>query len=154
MPGPPRKPTKLKLLEGNPGHQKLNKHEPQPALATPTAPKWMKGAALEMWGRIVPELDRLGMLTVVDQGALEGACAAYGQAIECRLHIQKNGQTFKEGEAGYPWQRPEVSIEKQAWKQWDSLGSKFGLTPADRAKLTMGAELSKRDTVEDAMFGS
>ena len=153
MPGPPRKPTRLKLLEGNPGHQKLNKHEPAPLLATPVPPEWLKEDGLSEWNRIVPELDRLGMLTVVDQGALEGACAAYGQAVKCHKYLEQHGLTMSVGDGGYEQQRPEVSIEQKAWTLYRGFTAEFGLTPSARGKLSIGDQQKKRDSVEDAMCG-
>ena len=67
--GRPRKPTVLKILEGNPGRRPLNKAEPEyspkvekPDDLTPTASAW--------WDRVVPQLVRLGLAQSVDQPAL------------------------------------------------------------------------------------
>ena len=38
MPGPPPKPTKLKLLAGNPGKRPLNENEPEPEAVAPSVP--------------------------------------------------------------------------------------------------------------------
>ena len=37
MPGPKPKPTRLKVLQGNPGHQKLPKNEPKPRPIRPSS---------------------------------------------------------------------------------------------------------------------
>ena len=67
--GRPRKPTKLKILEGNPGRRPLNKSEPEyaptvakPSDLTPTASEW--------WDLVVPQLVRLGLAQSVDQPSL------------------------------------------------------------------------------------
>ena len=67
--GRPRKPTKLKILEGNPGRRPLNKSEPQyaptvkkPADLTPTASDW--------WDLVVPQLVRVGLAQAVDVPSL------------------------------------------------------------------------------------
>ena len=67
--GRPRKPTVLKILEGNPGRRPLNESEPEyepkvekPDDLTPTASAW--------WDRVVPSLVRLRLAQNVDQPAL------------------------------------------------------------------------------------
>lgn len=70
MPGPPRKPTALKILQGNPGHQKLPRNEPKPTADFPTRPGWLEPEAKREWMRVCGELHRLGLLTVVDRAAL------------------------------------------------------------------------------------
>ncbi len=67
--GRPRKPTRLKVLEGNPGRRPLNRDEPQyaatvkkPADLTPTASEW--------WDLVVPQLVRVGLAQAVDAPSL------------------------------------------------------------------------------------
>ena len=52
MAGRKPKPTKLKLLAGNPGGRPLPENEPQPDPAIPDPPDWMEGEALAEWRRI------------------------------------------------------------------------------------------------------
>src|SRR5918994_921746 len=61
----PAKPTALKIIQGNPGHRPLNKHEPKP---TPGCkkPSFVKGKCARIWNQYAPELERLGLLTSVD----------------------------------------------------------------------------------------
>ena len=67
--GRPRKPTRLKVLEGNPGRRPLNRDEPQyaptvekPPDLTPTASEW--------WDLVVPQLERVGLAQAVDAPSL------------------------------------------------------------------------------------
>jgi P27 family predicted phage terminase small subunit len=80
MPGPPPTPTRLKLLRGNPGHQKL-RPEPEPLIPEicPKPPPHITGYAADEWWIIAPELHRLGLLTRVDVPVLAIYCHAYGQ---------------------------------------------------------------------------
>ena len=113
-PGPARKPTQLKIIQGNPGHQKLNKAEPHPAPVAPSRPEWLSPEAKREWSRIVPELERLGLLTIVDRGALTGYCQAWGRAVEAEAILKAEGLTFTTPN-GYVQQRPEVSIAQKSW---------------------------------------
>ena len=67
--GRPRKPTKLKILEGNPGRRPLNTSEPEyepkipkPSDLTPLASAW--------WDLVVPQLVRVGLAQSVDGPSL------------------------------------------------------------------------------------
>jgi phage terminase small subunit len=79
MRGPPPIPTRLKLLRGNPGHQKLNRAEPQPPSAKkcPEPPEGLAGDAREAWLYQAPRLHRIGLLTEVDTIALEIYAVAF-----------------------------------------------------------------------------
>ena len=69
MSGPPRKPTRLRILEGNPSKRPLPNNEPQPDPTMPECPDWLMADAKEEWHRVAPELHRIGLLTIVDQTA-------------------------------------------------------------------------------------
>jgi phage terminase small subunit len=68
------KPTKLRLLEGrSPGRDSGNRPvKPGPPFerGAPTPPDWISDEARDEWARVVPELEALGVLRLVDQAAL------------------------------------------------------------------------------------
>src|SRR3989304_6916661 len=113
-PGPSPKPTHLKLIEGNPGKQKLNRNEPKPRPVAPTRPEWLLPEAKREWTRIVPELERLGLLTIIDRAALAGYCQVYAQAVAAEKALAEAGMTFTTPN-GDIQQRPEVSIAMKSW---------------------------------------
>lgn len=139
--GPPPKPTKLKVLQGNPGHQKLNKNEPEPKQAVGMrCPKWMPDEGRKEWRRVVPELERLGLLSVIDQAALEGFCYSYAQWRKQVEWIAINGDVFpirdkKTGKITYLQQVPQVAMGQKALNEMRKFAQEFGLTPAARARL-------------------
>ncbi len=57
MPGPPRKPTVLKLLQGNPGKKPLPKGEPMLPPACPDPPDTLSDQARPL-ARLEPEMQR------------------------------------------------------------------------------------------------
>jgi P27 family predicted phage terminase small subunit len=93
--GRPPKPTALKVLNGNPGKRPLNKFEPKPKPILPKCPAWLDPAAKKEWRRVVPELERIGMLTCVDGAALGGYCQSYGRWVAAEQFIQKHGMVLK-----------------------------------------------------------
>lgn len=139
MPGPPPKPTALKILEGNPGQRKLNTTEPQPRAAAPLPPAQLVGEALAEWGRIVPELDRLGLLTVVDRAYLVAYCEAWATFDAARQAIAEYGPLVA-GRDGGMVKNPAAQIMKDAADMMLKFGSRFGLSPADRTRLHVPVE--------------
>lgn len=65
MGGRPKKPTKLKILAGKPGHRPLPKGEPMPT-GRAVRPAWLNPAAAKVWDEIAPEAMALGTLTSYD----------------------------------------------------------------------------------------
>ncbi len=158
MPGPPRKPRKIIAIEGNRGHRKktyLQAPEPEPTRGIPTPPEWFDPIALEIWNRLTPELDRLGLITVVDGPALEGACVAYSRAVACGKVLERDGLVAEVGDQGYRQQRPEVSIEQKSWAQYRAFCTEFGLTAAARSRLSVAPEKGRKlSPLDEAIFGS
>ena len=70
-------PTKLKLLCGNPGKQKLPKGEPEPDSNIPAPPAVLNDYALEEWNRVTPVLLALGLISDLTVPAVIAYCDAY-----------------------------------------------------------------------------
>jgi phage terminase small subunit len=75
----------------------------------------LQGDALLEWKRIVPELDRLGVLTSVDGAVIEAHCVTYGEIVA----------TVKAGEP----------LKAALLGQLRGYAAELGLSPAARAKL-------------------
>jgi phage terminase small subunit len=74
MAGRPPKPTRLKILNGNPGKRPLNAAEPQPARGVPSCPAWLDDYAKEKWAELAELLHGLGVLTLADGETLTVLC--------------------------------------------------------------------------------
>ena len=147
MRGPAPKPTHLKILEGNPGKRQLNLDEPKPRPVTPTCPSWLTDEAKREWKRLVPELERLGLLTIIDRGALATCCQAYGRMVEAEKFLQraaKTGFTYKT-DSGYLVPFPQVGIAQKYAQQYRTFLALFGLSPADRTRLKSGEAEDQSD---------
>ena len=140
MPGPKPKPTALKLLEGNPGHQKLPKNEPKPRPLLPDAPDFLNKEARSVWDSLLPELDYMGTLTAVDASAFAGYCSAYEEAQRLTRYLDENGLVFH-APSGYEQQRPEVAIRNKAWDRVAKFGAELGIGAASRSRI----EVRKRE---------
>lgn len=109
--GRPQKPTVLKVLEGNPGKRPLPKAEPK-IVGEVERPKWLRGRSVEVWDQYAPILQRIGLLTIGDVDDFARWCCLTAEH-------RKNP--------------PKFSVSKHA--RLDALSGKFGLTPADRARI-------------------
>lgn len=146
--GRPPKPAPLKDLLGNPGKRRVPP-EPQPARDMPPCPPHLSDKAKLEWGRLAPELHRLGLLTSVDGHAFAAYCQAYARWVDAELGIQKlaaedpnsAGGTVATGASGSAVVNPMVRVAAQAWEAMDRFGRQFGLSPVARAAV--GAAIVK-----------
>jgi phage terminase small subunit len=79
------KPTRLKVLTGNPGKRPLNNNEPNPEAAMPDCPPELGPVAKQEWDRLAAQLGPLRMITHLDRAALASYCAAYARPSERRI---------------------------------------------------------------------
>src|SRR5437868_3347332 len=89
------KPTRLKILSGNPGKRALNLSEPKPEIEVPQCPVELGPVARSEWDRLVVQLGALRILTQLDRAALAAYCGAYGMWAEATEAIQKYGTMVK-----------------------------------------------------------
>lgn len=155
-----RKPTRLHVVNGNPGHRPLPENEPEPPADMPPRPSFLDAYAIEEWDLQGPQLYALGILTVVD-GAVFGAyCMAYSRwrraeedlAKEARLDdkTKSNGAIIKTT-SGNLIQNPLVGIANSARRDMVRIAAEFGLTPSSRANLEAGKR--EGDETDKKYFG-
>jgi P27 family predicted phage terminase small subunit len=108
----------------------------------PEMPKLSREAAQE-WKRIVPELLRLKVLTVIDGMALAAYCQAYARWQQAERDVKRYGITvresvLKDGEpTGYVRlkRNPAIGVANDALKIMKSFLIEFGMTPAARTRI-------------------
>jgi P27 family predicted phage terminase small subunit len=129
------KPTRLKVLTGNPGKRSLNRHEPEPEPAVPECPAELGPVAKREWDRLACELGKLRIITHLDRGALASYCGAYALWAEAMEQIQKYGSMVK-SPSGYPQQSPYLAIANRQAEIMMRIASEFGFTPASRSRIS------------------
>ncbi|MDB5294742.1 MAG: phage terminase, small subunit, putative, family [Phycisphaerales bacterium] len=132
--GPPPKPTALKIAEGNPGHEKINRLEPRPDVAAPNRPAWLTERAAAEWVRVVPELLSLGLLTRVDLAALACYCEAVSDLQGAIEMLAADGPTI-DADSGYKLPHPAVAMKRAAMQAVRQFAAEFGLSPAARSRV-------------------
>ena len=140
------KPTHLKIIEGNPGKRPLNKNEPKPEPGVPSRPDWLTREAKREWGRVVPALDKLRLLTLVDRAALAMYCQEWGRYVEAQAQLSKKAVTTTP--SGYEQPSPYVSIARSSQKACASFCAEFGLTPSSRGRMSLPEQPEDDDILD------
>jgi P27 family predicted phage terminase small subunit len=162
-PGRRRKPTNLRVIEGNRGHRPLNLDEPKFARPPdmPEPPSFMDTFGLEEWARVAPELYATGLLTTPDASALAGYCMAFSrwrtaeEAIQVQARVDdkvKHGGLVQVTKDGNVIQNVLVGIANKARQDMIRAAAEFGLTPSARANLK-GSQRGDEDPTEKKFFG-
>lgn len=144
--GPAPIPVELKILRGNPGKRKLS-DKPRARRSRPSMPAYLNEAERAAWREIVPELDRLGLLTKLDRMSLVALCESWAQMREAAASIKAEGVIIQ-GAKGMR-KHPAWQIYREALQHYRNLAQSFGLTPADRARLSVP---EKDDGAEDDLL--
>lgn len=149
-PGTRPKPTKVKLLEGNRGRRKIGEGEPEPAPGRPTCPPHLSASAKAEWKRIVPELEKMGLLTKVDRSALAAYCNAYGEWKDT-CELLKGKSPIIKTEAGNIIQNPLVGIAHKASELMYKFLVEFGMTPSSRTRINVAKIGDPEDPMDKAI---
>lgn len=144
------KPTRLKILRGNPGKRPLPAGEPQPQRGAPPCPEFLHPIAREAWAELVPHLDRLGLLTLIDGQALACHCQAWAEFRLATEMLDAEGRTCLAGTGGLK-PHPAIAMQRSAWKAVKDFAAVYGLDPSSRSKLK--APPPADDRVEDFLSG-
>jgi len=84
-----KKPTELRLIEGNRGNRPLPKNEPKPRPETPDTPKDIDLQAKKTWDRLAPVAERLGLLTEVDGDMFSALCQARSRLMQIWTRLKQ-----------------------------------------------------------------
>lgn len=150
MAGRPRKPDHLKLVSGTAQPCRMNKKAPKPKQKRPTMPRHLSAKAKAGWKEAVAVAARMGVLTEADSLALEMMAEAISDVRTARASLAQplmlGEEVFAAGGERYYWtsgkggpmrrQRPEIADINEAERRFAMWATKFGLTPADRSRVS------------------
>jgi len=116
--------------------------EPQPtSTIAVTCPVWLSATAKAEWRRRAPELSRLGLLTDLDVAQFAAYCQAYARWVrfERRLEALMRTRDGELVETPNGFQQPHVMVKmaKDAADTMRRFAALFGMSPSDRASLSM-----------------
>lgn len=138
MPGPPPKPVKMQLLRGERGSDSVRnmavEHKEKDIVCDP--PPHLKGEAYAEWCRIAGALYKIGVLTHLDRTYLSAYCESVGVYHDAMRDVEKYGITVSGANGGLV-KNPAYQVARDASDSMLKYGSRFGLSPADRARLQL-----------------
>lgn len=85
------KPTQLKVIQGTFRKDRANPSEPKPKNQLPPCPDFLEGKPRREYFRIGRKLERIGVLTEVDDLALAGLCLSWAEYLEAEEQVRKTG---------------------------------------------------------------
>lgn len=148
MPGPQKKPGKIRTLQGNPGKLPINQNADEwPEAMNLKPPDFLDIIGKKMWKKIL-ETAPQGMIRAADLPAV-GACAhAFSEWIYAIEIINVEGRVI-ETKSGYMQPSPYVAICNNSRKEFMRFIAQFGMTPSSREGVTIG-QISKEKTGPNA----
>lgn len=142
-----KKNAALRILEGVPGKSRVapvvEKGE------VPECPKWLTGIAEEEWNRVATGLHQAGLLSMLDESALESYCVTYAKWREAEQRLADEGLTILTPN-GCVQAHPCQSISNQAQKLLLAWTKNFGLSPDSRGRMELPPAPPAMD--EDSLF--
>ena len=152
--GAKKKPTNLKLIKGTLRKESINHNEPMPDTKIPDPPDHLSKEGLEEWNRITPELYEMGLISVLDMASLAAYCQAYGRWAVAERELNESGELTITTMQNNIIQNPLVGIANQAMEHMRKHLSNFGMSPADRAKVSAVAKKEEKDNNKFSAYGS
>jgi P27 family predicted phage terminase small subunit len=154
MAGRKPKPTKLKLLQGNPGRRKLSPDEPEPKAMLPPAPEHLDEEAVAEWQRMGEKLHKLGLVTEIDKSALAVYCMAWSRWVEAEGKIKEFGSVMISPKSGFLVQSPYLQIANRSMEQMMKVLVEFGMTPSSRSRIHVAPRQEEVNPLERFRRGS
>lgn len=166
--GPKPLPANVHRLRGDPsklGHVGLQLMDSlQPEIEVPGCPPHLLPEARKEWRRITPELDRYGLISKLDRGALALYCQAWARWVWAELQLQRavklaqdrmaeaeaKGEPYVGGDGytvptpgGHMTYSPHWVIANKAMEQVNRYLADFGLSPSSRGRVNTSNHLQR-----------
>ena len=129
-------PAQLKVLQGN---FRKDRHShgagEQRPVGLPECPKWLPRSAKKYWNELGPQLEKAGLISVMDQAAFAAHCDSYGKFEEITKKLKRVEDMIDETPQGYAVQHVFFQIRNKLWDQVMKSASEFGLSPAGASKV-------------------
>jgi P27 family predicted phage terminase small subunit len=131
--GPQPKPSAVLKLNGSWRTEDRKKTELSVPCEAPSAPDWFCAEAKQEWGRIIPQLVRVGIVTPQDRAMLVVHCQAWGEYEQAARRVNE----FDAGTAhheGHIVDHPRV-VMGRAFERLMKTADRFGMSASARTRL-------------------
>lgn len=147
--GRPPKPTGAKAIAGTLRPDRVNADEPQPKRGIPKCPSWLPREAQAKWRQLVPQLDDMGLLTVVDGDVLASYCLAWHELREATETLARDGYMETSTVTGTSKAHPAVAAQRSAWNAIRQFAALLGLDPSSRGRMRVAPKDDAADPLEE-----
>lgn len=142
MRGRKPKPTRLKVVSGNPGGRPLNESEPKPTAFLASAPDWFDELQESYWDDAIESAPK-GLLGTMDREVLTvWVCAAVmhrrAMVAQTQLDQGKAAPMLTKTPSGMPIQSPYVGIINKQSQVMLKAAAEMGFTPSSRSRISIG----------------
>lgn len=129
-----RKSAQAKKLANNPGKSRIDTVKPPPGV--PDMPAWLNGEAAAEWGRVIPILDSMGVLSRLDRAVVADYCTVWAQLVRVERELSES-ESLTEGRSdrGEWVKNPLWSIANQLRQRFHKGCDLLGLAPGPRGRL-------------------
>lgn len=165
--GPKSLPANVHMLRGNPSKKSAHElmDQLQPEIEIPGCPSHLLPEARKEWRRITPELERYGLISKLDRGALALYCQAWARWVWAERQLQRAvelaeekrqareaaGETWTGGDGytvptpnGHMTYSPHWVIANKAMEQVNKYLADFGLSPSSRGRVAPSQNLQRQ----------
>lgn len=140
-------PTNVKLLHGV-RSSRINDDEPMPHEVDPEPPDWATEEWLAIWVRTCDQLRGMGILYAADREGL--VCLVTAVHEHDRLaRVLVKAPAITRDRNGMPMANPLGRALRQASGEVARWCSHFGLTPAERSRISKASTKSERVETDD-----
>jgi P27 family predicted phage terminase small subunit len=141
--GPPKTPTAIRLLRGNPSKKAISATEPKPTTGLPAKPELPPDAAV-IWDATVAILAGVpGLLTIADGATVELFARTFARYRQLEAFVEAHGPVLvlrdDKGEVRYAQPAPQASLAAKLLPQLRGLAAELGLNPSARSRIDLPA---------------
>jgi len=156
--GRPRKPRALKLVQGTDRPDRANRNAPAPSsVPLPPPPKDLTAHEKRSWKHLAALIDPLRVAAAADVVAFREMVRCHGIIHQAWDELRKAGGELTYEvvtEAGLSIRkRPEMEIIATFQKLLDAKLGRFGLTPAEREKVSRAGDEAAGDPLDEFAIG-
>lgn len=117
-------------------------------VSRPSMPRTLTGEAAAEWKRIVPELEKMGLLTSLDRAVLIRYCRVWADWVDVDANLQKTGPLIKGRRDGLV-RNPLWLLRSDAESTLSDLMKQLGLTPNARLRIGVAHDAPEQEEESD-----
>ena len=153
----PKKPTALKKLQGTLRADRQVENEFNPTIElNKTVPDSLNEWGAKLWTDLVDEYGKFELISRVDVGSLMILCNEFGRYCEADDLLKAQGleviEDIYNSKGDIVGQKkvinPLIKVVSDAFKNYKSICTEFGLTPASRTKISAPPKEQQQDPLE------